>query len=164
MIIMIRYHIKTAIRNILRFKSYAIISLIGLVMSLTCVFVISAWTIQELMYDKFHEQSETIYMVRTDQKDSNGNFISFPETPPPLARQLEKQIADIEYGFHFVYLYGGRSIKTDQFSFKETGIAADSKLLEVLNFPLKIGNPKSLDEPNSILLTESLTRKLFPND
>jgi len=161
---MIRYNFKAALRNILRFKSHTVISLLGLVIGLACVFVISAWTIQELMYDKFHEQSEDIYMVMTDLQDKDGNFNSFPETPPPLENELEKQISGIETGFHFVYLYGGRSIKTDQYSFKETGIAADSKLLEVLNFPLKIGNPMALEEPNSILLTESLAKKLFPNE
>ena len=129
---MIRYNLKTALRNIFKFKSHTVISLLGLVIGLACVFVISAWTIQELMFDKFHEQSETIYMVKTDLRDKDGNFNSFPETPPPLANALEKQIPGIDAGFHFVYLYGGRSIKTDQFSFKETGIAADSKLLDVL--------------------------------
>lgn len=161
---MIRYNFKAALRSILRFKSHTVISLLGLIIGLSCVSVISAWTIQELMYDNFHERSETIYMVMTDLQDKDGNFSSFPETPPPLAGELENQIAGIETGFHFVYLYGGRSIKTDQFSFKETGIAADSKLLDVLNFPLKIGNPMALDEPNSILLTESLAKKLFPNE
>lgn len=161
---MIRYNLKAALRNILRFKSHTVISLLGLVMGLACVFVISAWTIQELMYDTFHEQSEAIYMVKTDLQDKDGNFNSFPETPPPLANALEKQIPGIDAGFHFVYLYGGRPIKTDHFSFKETGIAADSKFLNVLNFPLKIGNPMALEEPNSILLTESLVEKLFPNE
>ena len=161
---MIRYNLKAAIGNILKFKSHTVISLLGLVIGLACVFVISAWTIQELMYDKFHDQSEAIYMVMTDLQDKDGSFNSFPETPPPLADELEKQISGIEAGFHFVYLYGGRSIKTEQFSFKETGIAADSKLLEVLNFTLKIGNPMALEEPNSILLTESLAKKLFPSE
>ncbi len=123
---MIRYNFKAALRNILRFKSHTVISLLGLIIGLACVFVISAWTIQELMYDKFHEQSEAIYMAVTDLQDKDGNFNSFPETPPPLENELEKQIPGIETGFHFVYLYGGRSLKTDQLSFKETGIAADS--------------------------------------
>lgn len=159
-----KYNLRNALRNILRFKSHTVISLLGLVIGLACVFVISAWTIQELRYDKFHEQSEDIYMVKTDLRDKDGNFISFPETPPPLANALETQIPGIDAGFHFVYLYGGRPIKTDHYSFKEIGIAADSKFLNVLNFPLKIGNPLALEEPNSILLTESLAEKLFPNE
>ena len=54
---MIRYNLKAALRSILRFKSHTVISLLGLVLGLACVFVISAWTIQELMFDKFHEDT-----------------------------------------------------------------------------------------------------------
>ena len=161
---MLKYNIKTALRNLLRFKSHTLISLIGLIIGLACVFIITAWTIQELQYDRFHNQSESIYMVTTEIKDNKGDVNSFPETPPPLAGELKEKIPDIENSFHFIYLYGGRLIKSENKSFKETGIAADSKLLNVLSFQLKIGNPVSLDEPNTILLTENLAKRLFPNE
>ena len=161
---MLKYNIKTALRKLLRFKSHTLISLIGLIIGLACVFIITAWTIQELQYDRFHNQSESIYMVTTEIKDNKGDVNSFPETPPPLAGELKEKIPDIENSFHFIYLYGGRLIKSENKSFKETGIAADSKLLSVLSFQLKIGNPVSLDEPNTILLTENLAKRLFPNE
>lgn len=161
---MTSYHIKIALRNIAQLKSHTVISLTGLIVGLACVFVISAWTIQELKYDKFHKQPESIYMVTTEIKDNNENFNIFPETPPPLAQELKDKIPAIEKSFHFIYLYGGRTFKTDNNNFKETGIAADSKLLHVLNFPLLQGSAKYLDEPNSILITQSFAEKLFPNE
>ena len=161
---MLKYNIKIALRNVFRLKSHTVISLTGLIVGLACVFVITAWTIQELNYDKFHNQAESIYMVTTEIKDNNNNINIFPETPPPLALELTNRIPAIVESFHFIYLYGGRTIGTENFNFKETGIAGDSKLLEVLNFPILQGGIRYLDEPNSILLTQKFAKKLFPNE
>jgi len=103
-------------------------------------------------------------MVTTDIKDNAGNVTRFPETPPPLAAALEAQIPQLKAGFRFLYLYGGRSIGTDQSSFKEEGIAASPEFLEVFNFKLISGMAKELEEPNSIFLSQTLADKIFPDD
>jgi hypothetical protein len=96
-------------------------------------------------------------MVTTDIKDNTGNVSAFPETPQPLAAELASQIPQIEKAFHFLYLYGGRNIGTEERSFMESGIAADSDFLEVLNFKLISGNASELDNLNyaSALTTSS---------
>ncbi len=159
-----KYNIKTTFRNLFQFKSHAVISLTGLIIGLACVIVIFAWTTQELQYDKFHKQSESIYMVTTNVNDHNGNNSSFPETPPPLAARLKERIPDIESSCHFIYLYGGRLIKIEDNSFKEKGIAADPNFFDVLDFQIKEGEPVRLNEPNSILITEKLAEKLFSHE
>jgi putative ABC transport system permease protein len=161
---MFKYNIRTAIKNVFRFKSNTIFSLLGLVIGLASVFVIMAWAIQELQYDRFHKQSESIYMLTTENKDNNGNIITFPETATALAQELKNRIPSIENSFHFSYLYGKKIIENKTNSFEEIGIAADSKMLEVLNFPLLEGSINILDDPNAILITEKLAKKLFPNE
>ena len=66
---MLKYNVKAAFRNLFQFKSHSIIILAGLIIGLACVIVITAWSIQELQYDKFHLQSESIYMVTTNVND-----------------------------------------------------------------------------------------------
>jgi putative ABC transport system permease protein len=129
---------------------------------LACIFVISAWTIQELRFDRFHHQSKHIYMLTTDIKDNTGNLNRFPETPAPLAQALEEQIPAIENGFHFLYLYGKRTLGTAEITFKEEGIAASPEFLEVFNFPLISGRGSELADPGSIFLSQRLADKLFP--
>ena len=157
-------NIKRALKFILKFKSHTAFSLVGLVIGLACVFIISAWTIEELRYDRFHRQADHIYMVTTDVKDNTGNVNRFPETPPPLADALEMQIPQIETSFHFLYLYGGRTIETNEISYKEEGIAATPEFLEVFNFQIISGMASELDEPNSIFLSKSLADKIFPEE
>jgi len=162
-IVMILHNLKSVLKQIFKFKSHTAFSLLGLVIGLACVFIISAWAIEELYFDRFHHQAEQIYMVTTDIKDNAGSVSRFPETPPPLAAVLKEQVPQIETGFHFLYLYGGRSIETDERSFVEEGIAASPEFLEVLNFRLLSGMAIELEEPNSIFLSQSLADKIFPD-
>lgn len=159
--ILILRNLKAAFKHLLKFKSHTVYSLVGLVIGLACVFIISAWTIQELRFDRFHYQSDHIYMMTTDIKDNTGNINRFPETPPPLAATLEERIPQIETGLHFLYLYGGRSIGTEEITFEEEGIAATPEFLEVFNFQLLSGVSEDLTEPNTIFLSKSLAEKLF---
>lgn len=158
---MLKYNFRMVIRNLVRLKSHTIISLTGLMLSLACVFVMTAWTMQELQFDKFHKRVESLYMLTTDVIDNNDNINRYPETPPPLAAELREKIPDIENSCHFIYLYGGRLLKTGNVSYMKTGIAADSRLFEIFNFPLIIGSFTALDEPNSIFLSEKFAEKVF---
>lgn len=158
----IRYQFRTALKHLARIKNQLVLSLAGLSLGLACVFIISAWTIQELRYDRFHYQPKQIYMVTTDIKDNAGNVSAFPETPQPLAAELARQIPQIETAFHFLYLYGGRTLGTEELSFKENGIAADASFLEVLNFNLVSGSARELNKQNAIMLSRDLADKLFP--
>jgi len=158
------YHIRQAIRHLLRFRSHTVYSLVGLILGLACVFIIAAWTMQELRFDQFHKQSDQIYMLTTDIQNNNSTVYRMPETPAPLAAEIEKQVPQVDKSFQFIYLYGGRTIELDDRSFKELGIAVDSKFLEVLNFTLLSGTSSLLNEPNVIFLSESLAEKLFSGE
>ena len=156
------YHIKSAIKFILKFRSHTVFSLTGLIVGLACVFIISTWAFQELLFDRFHHQSDHIYMVTTNIRDNTGSVNRFPETPAPLADALEKRIPQVENGFHFLYLYGGRTIGSDTITFKEEGIAATPEFQEVFNFPLISGLTSELNDPHSIFLSRRLADKIFP--
>jgi putative ABC transport system permease protein len=158
------YHLRQALKHLLRFKSHTVYSLVGLILGLACVFIIAAWTMQELRFDRFHNQSDHIYMLTTDIQNNNSTVYRMPETPAPLAAEIEKQLPQVDKSFQFIYLYGGRIIELDDRSFKELGIAVDSKFLEVLNFTLLSGTSSFLNEPNVIFLSESLAEKLFPGE
>ncbi len=161
---MLFYNIRTALRNILRFRSHTVIGLTGLAISLACLFVITAWAIQELQYDRFHKAAGSVFMVTTEMSSKNGNNVIIAETPPALAPELKKRIPSVEQSFDLIYLYGKRILQSGDNSYEETGVAADQAMLEVLNFPLVDGNISLLDDPNSIFITEKLSKKLFADE
>lgn len=158
---MLYNNIRTAFRNILRFRSHTVIGLTGLAISLACLFVITAWALQELQYDRFHKSAGSIFMVTTEMSSGNGNIVTIAETPTALAPELKKRIPSIEQSFDLIYLYGKRVLQIGEDRFEEAGIAADPVMLEVFNFPLLEGNSNLLSDPNTIFITERLGNKLF---
>jgi putative ABC transport system permease protein len=156
--------IKTAIRRLFRLKSHTVIGLAGLAIGLTSVIVIAAWAIQELSYDRFHKDPDLIFMATTKMKTNDGSTITIAETPSALANELKSSIPGIEQSCHFTFLYGKRVLAYRNNKFEKIGVAADQKMLELLNFPLLKGNVVDLNRPNSILLTEELAGNLFGDE
>ncbi|MEM9983740.1 MAG: ABC transporter permease, partial [Bacteroidota bacterium] len=65
---MFRNYLKTAFRNLIKQKFYAIINILGLSVGIACCLLITFWVIDELSYDKFHQKSDQIYRTITDLK------------------------------------------------------------------------------------------------
>ena len=59
----------TAIRNLLKHKSYFLINISGLAIGIASFIFISLYILNEMSYDKFHSESENTYRVhlREDQ-------------------------------------------------------------------------------------------------
>jgi len=131
-LILVRYHFRMALKHVLQFDTHTAFSLIGLVIGLFCVFIICAWSLQELLFDRFHQRSADIYMVTTDIQDHTGDAIRYPETPSPLAEELLQQIPQIENAFHFLYLYGGRTLGREEQSFKTSFIIPEVREVSVV--------------------------------
>ena len=62
-IIMFKNYYVTAVRNLLKHKSYFLINISGLAIGMACFVFISLFIINELSYDRFHTKSEAIYRV-----------------------------------------------------------------------------------------------------
>lgn len=90
---MIKHIFIVAVRNLLKYRQQTIISIIGLAIGFVC-FALSAYWIQyERSFDAFHKNADQIYQVRKiDPKEEFGQYIN---TPPPLAKTLEKYFPEI---------------------------------------------------------------------
>ena len=161
---MLFYNLRIALKDISRLKSHTVISITGLAISLACLFVMGAWAIQELQYDRFHKDAESIFMVTTQMSSENGTSVTIAETPTALASELKNRIPSVEESFNFIYLYGKRVLQIGDIFYEETGVAATPIMLDVFNFPLVNGLIEYLDDPDCIFITEKLGKKLFPDE
>ena len=158
---MYRNYFKIAIRNLVKQKLYSIINIGGLAVGLSCFILILLFVQHELSYDRVHENGDRIYRIYQRQA---GNMYMGSEyyavTPAPLASVLLEEYPEVIHATSVTE--HSALISNDQHHFWEKGLWADAQFFEVFSFSFLQGNPsKALENPKSIVITESLGSKIF---
>ena len=90
---MIKHYLKVAFRNLMKYKTQSLVSIIGLAVGFTCFALSVLWIRYEMTYDTFHKGAERIYekLVPWIHKrpvpmppilvSSNGTYIQFNSLP-----------------------------------------------------------------------------------
>ncbi len=154
------HHLKVALRNLWKYRTQNIISILGLAAGFICFALSALWIRYELTYDNFHDGAERIYYVRMkpfDDQTAPGSV-----TPYQLSGYLETHFPEIERACYLkswdeeVEIEGSKSMIHL--------LVVDSSFFKTFDVKLIAG---SLDfvQPGSgkIALTESYARKLFPD-
>ena len=85
---MLKHYLLIAIRNLLKYKTQSIVSIIGLAMGFTCFALATLWIRYEMTYDNFREGAERIFLVRNEDKNSKDGLSTV--TPSPLAATCKR--------------------------------------------------------------------------
>jgi putative ABC transport system permease protein len=64
-------YLKTAFRNLTRHKTYSMINIVGLAMGLTCAMLILLWVQDELSFDRYHKNADSIYRLLVQYPDGS---------------------------------------------------------------------------------------------
>ena len=91
---MIKHYLKVAFRNLMKYKTQSLVSIIGLAVGFTCFALSVLWIRYEMTYDTFHKGAERIYMVRAHYTDIPEHISN--STPYPLAAYLQEKMPEIE--------------------------------------------------------------------
>lgn len=159
---MFKNYFTIAIRNLWKNKSYSFINIFGLAIAIvSCIFIL-LWVIDELSFDRFHENAEVIYRVIEHQGTSNGDYMDVAVTPWPLAEALNKDFPEIiETSRLRIVKYSLVSYQEKKF-IEDNVVAVDPSFLKMFDFPLLEGDANTaLNDPNSILVTENTANKYF---
>lgn len=154
-------YIKTALRILLRQKSYSIINIGGLAIGMSVCILILSYVFFELSYDKFHENSDQIYRVGLNAT-VGGNTMNLAVTAAPMGEALRQDFPEVIANTR---LSGGESqeLRIGERKFiQEDMLYVDSSFLDVFSFKLIQGvRNEVLLHPKSIVLTESCAKKFF---
>ena len=95
---MIKNYLKTAIRSLLRHRTFSAINILGLAVSMTICMGIIMLVADQLNYDRYNTNRDRIYrinsqVVRHDGTDG-GNLTA--TSPQPLAPELRNGFTGIE--------------------------------------------------------------------
>ena len=160
---MIKNYFKTAWRSLWKNKIYTTLNVAGLTFGISCFLLIGLYIFDELTFDEQHSKANRIYRV-IEHKTVNGEATTIAAAGYKLAEESKRSIVEVENTTH-IQRTGRANLLTPENPgnfFQETVTVADEHLLEVFDFPLISGNRKTaLREPNSIIINESLAKRLF---
>lgn len=161
---MLKNYIKVAIRNLLRYKVYSIINIVGLALGITSTILLALFVQNELTYDNYYPESENMYRVTAEFKVGNEEY-NLAVVSPALAQASLAEIPEIKKTARF-RVSGNKIVKYNNISFDENKICyADNSVIDFFALNLINGNPQTaLVEPSSIILSENTAAKYFNNE
>lgn len=160
---MLKNYLKIALRNLRKYPGYTFINVFGLAVGLVCSILILLWIRDELSYDRHIANADRIYRVVMNARLQKRDLQAVV-TPPPMAYAMVKDYPEVEAATRAFTLTGQTLIKrSDRQFLEERFFIADSTFFEVFAFPFIAGDPATaLDEPYTIVLTEAMAHKYFP--
>ncbi len=158
---MLKNIIITSLRNFFRNKSFSLINLIGLSVSMSLGMLIIMIIQDQLSFDNFHNDAHRVYRINTHLLHPDWGTIDFASTPLPVGQVLKEEHSFAENTVRINReLYGDVFYKNGTVPLQ--GLFVDPSFLEVFNFPLQQGNASSaLHAPNSLVLTQQSAEKIF---
>jgi putative ABC transport system permease protein len=146
-------------RRLLRNKTYNLINIAGLAAGLASFILILLYLNYELSYDKWHPALQSVSKITLHE---NGEILQ--NTPAPLAAALSAHSANVEAAtaimpagdFELLLANGEKQL------YQKGVVMADASFLKVFPYELVAGNKATaLEQPDAIILTETVSRKLF---
>ncbi|MGA0559512.1 ABC transporter permease [Larkinella sp. VNQ87] len=158
---MIRNYVKIAWRNLVRNRTFAAINIVGLALGLATCLLICLFVLDELSYDRFHENADRIVRV-VFRGTVQGGKMNEAHVMPPVARTLRADYPEVEEATRLRVGGSPQLVVGDKLFNEEKMAFADSNFFRVFSFRLSQGDPKTaLNQPNTVVLTKPTALKIF---
>jgi putative ABC transport system permease protein len=162
---MIINYIKSALRNMRRYKVYTLINIVGLTLGLAASLALFAYVAEDLGWDGFHEKKDRIFLLTQKESYAGADMEFTSMIVPPLAPALADEIPEVEATARFgirdrlVIAQGDLEIDERHCCF------ADPAFLKMFSFPLIYGDPETaLNRPDAILLRQEVAQRHFGDE
>jgi len=161
---MFKLYFKIALRYLFKNKLYSFINIAGLAIGIASFILIMLYVNYELSYDKF-EGSNNVYRVFMDAKEGDEFVAADAQTANLIGPTLKQEFPEINEQVR-LYRFEKITFKVDESVFESTkGSLADATYFKIFNYPLLKGSKENaLIDPNTIVLTESFSKKIFGNE
>ena len=142
-------------------RGYVIMNISGLAIGLTSFLFITLYVIDELSYDRFHQNYENIYRLKVVGRMAGGE-LDQAVTAAPMAQAMINDYPEVLKATRVTRM-GDWLIKYGENRFNEDGVLfANSSFFSVLDFKLLKGDPETaLARPRSVVLTAEYAKKYF---
>jgi putative ABC transport system permease protein len=163
---MFGHYFKTALRSLVKHKSFSIINIAGLTLGLSATMLIALFVRDERQYDRFIPGGENVYRIY--------NEVSRPQetgkvavTPPMYATAIQQTFPAVESvtrvlvtgEYKALVEVGNRQL------YEQNGRYADTGFFHVFPIPFINGSPATaLNDASSIVLSQEMALRYFGNE
>lgn len=150
-----------AIRNLQASRNYSLINLLGLTLGITCTLILVKYIHFEGTTDQFHSNHERIGVCTVTTTPLSQPSL----TTATLFFNMDYLAHPEVLAYSRVNPYNHSIIIENKREFYADVLVADSGFLKIFDFPIAKASPNmSLADPNCMLLSESLAKKLFGSE
>ncbi|MBN1299287.1 MAG: ABC transporter permease [Actinobacteria bacterium] len=162
---MLKNYILTALRSIKRQKLYSVIIISGLAVGLAIFILASTLFSFHLSFDKFHKDSDGIYIILAERETLNGVHQKDMYTHLPIASLMEQNFSEIENATVFRKYFREIFRYKENIFYENDVLFTEPNFFKVFTYPIINGDKDNpLAKPNSVVLTESTAIKYFGHD
>lgn len=161
---MLNNFLKIALRNAMRYKSYSVLNLLGLMVGIASSMLILLWVNDEVSVNQFHENGDHIYQIFRNMRQSNGIVETTMSTPKPAGDLIKAEYSEVSEVAYLSWQME-KTLSLGDVTITESGFHATPSFWSMFSFDLLYGDPKSmLDDLKAIVISESVAAKHFgPN-
>jgi len=159
------HYILVSFRNLKSNRQTTLITLCGLVTSITVSYLIFGYNAYERSHDAFHDKKDQLFRIQNNviSKESGETLTRRAITFYAVQGLIENEIPEVNnstqlYPEEGTLNYNQQSFKPDHAAF------TTSSFFEMFSFPLVLGKKEDLNKPGTIFLSRSTAEKLFSNE
>ncbi|MEO9806090.1 MAG: ABC transporter permease [Reichenbachiella sp.] len=160
---MLKNFLKITLRNLFKNKLYSAINILGLSIGIVCSILIWLWVTDELSFDKFLPKYKRLSQVWV-HATFDGKINTWQSIPLPTYEAMKTAHSSVVNSV--VTGWGGERLLTvEDTRLIKPGYYVSEEFLEMFEYPLIVGDPAVvLDDPYSIVISQSLAQTLFQNE
>jgi putative ABC transport system permease protein len=164
---MLKNYWRTAIRFLLKNKTFSLVNIIGLAAGTLCCLYIILYVADQYSYDKHFKAAGDIYRLTTTMGMPGDTHVVSGLSSPPIAPTMKKDFPQVLQFTRFVgtngfgvkqhlLTYGNRSF------YENDAAYVDSTFFNIFNFHFVNGSPQTaLEAPYTVVLLKPVADKLF---
>jgi len=159
---MIKHHIVLIARNLFYNRTFSVINILGLAISITATVFILQYVLFEKSYDQFHTDVNRIYRVYNDRYQEGELIQHGTITYSMVGPSLAADYPEVAAYTRIMPAYGGTGFThQDQVFLEESGLFVDEHFFSMFDFEVIAGDPSNLAKPNTIAISTELAKKYF---
>ncbi len=160
---MLKNYLRLSFRNLAKHKKHALINITGLSIGMAVMIIIGLWIYDELSYNRSFEHYDRIVQIMQHQT-FDGKVGTQRAVPYPLGAELKDK-----YGSDFKYIsmsswFGGHVLMAGENKVLQSGAYMEPSFPEMFSLKMLKGTRDGLQDPHSILLSETAAKACFGGD